>query len=182
MGKEVEKFLEAEETALKLVETLKELNTEVSSYQTATNELDMVRQRLFKMIESIEKIVNNSYEVIKILKEIGAPEILSRLTDLEKKNSEESVRITEMIENLKMESSEKIDKAGENINEKISDMSKASIKLGSDIVNLITKTQNKINEESVKQSKKIGKLKIWVILALAGSIAAVILEIVALLK
>ena len=180
MGKETEKFLEAEEAALKLVETLKELNAEVSSYQTATNELDMIGQRLFKIIESTEKIVNNSHEVIKMLKEIGAPEILSRLTDIERKSSEELLKISEIIENLKIQSSEKVEKIEENINEKINDMSKASIKLGNDIVNLITKTQNKINEESVKQSRKIEKLKIWVILALTGSIVAIILQIIAI--
>ena len=89
MEKEVEKFLQAEETAVKLVETLKQLHTEATSYQTATKELDAVRQRLLSLIESTEKVVSGSHEVVKILKEIGSPEIMSRLKELENKTNEE---------------------------------------------------------------------------------------------
>jgi hypothetical protein len=82
MEKEAERFLQAEETAVKLVETLKQLHTEATSYQTATKELDTVRQRLLNLIESTEMVVSSSHEVIKILKGIGCPEILNRLTKL----------------------------------------------------------------------------------------------------
>ncbi len=101
MEKEVQEFLGAEETAEKLVQTLKKLHTEATSYQTATKELDTVRQRLISLIESTEKVVNGSHEVVKILKEIGGPEILNRLMKLEDKSSGEFAKQSKSLERLK---------------------------------------------------------------------------------
>ena len=101
MEKEAEKFLQAEETAVKLVETLKQLYTEATSYQTATKELETVRQRLLNLIESTERVANGSHEVIKILKEIGGPEILNRLAKLENKSTEEFAKQSKGMEKLK---------------------------------------------------------------------------------
>jgi len=101
MEKEVREFLEAEETAEKLVQTLKKLHTEATSYQTATKELDTVRQRLINLIESTEKVVNGSHEVVKILKQIGGPEILNRLMKLEDESSREFVKQSKSLEKLK---------------------------------------------------------------------------------
>lgn len=89
MENDAEKFLKAEETAEDIIETLKHLHNEATSYQTATKELDTVRKRLINLIESTETAVSGSHEVIKILKEIGGPEILQRLMKIEKKSSEE---------------------------------------------------------------------------------------------
>jgi len=124
MEKEAEKFLQAEETAVKLVETLKQLHTEATSYENATKELGTVRQRLLNLIESTERVANGSHEVIKILQEIGGPEILNRLTKLE----------------------------------------------------------NKSTEEFAKQSKYMDKLKILIIVTLASSITAIIIGIITLLR
>jgi len=96
MDKEVQKFLEAEETAVKLVETLKLLYNEATSYQTATKELDKVRQRLLSLIESSERIVDGSHQIIKILKEIGGPEILNRILELENKLTSDFVILKEI--------------------------------------------------------------------------------------
>jgi len=101
MGKEVEKFLEAEETAVRLVETLKQLHVEIASYQTATNELDAVRQRLVGLIESTERIASGTHEIIRILKEIGGPEILNRVVRLENKLTQEFVDQSKAIDKLK---------------------------------------------------------------------------------
>lgn len=102
MEKEAEKFLQAEETAVKLVETLKQLHTEATSYQTATKELDTVRQRLLNLIESTERIASGSHEVIMILKEIGGPEILNRLAKLENKSIEEFAKQSKGMNKLKI--------------------------------------------------------------------------------
>jgi len=99
--KEIQKFLEAEASAEKLVQTLKQLHTEATSYQTATKELDIVRQRLLDLIESTEKVANGSYEVIKILKEIGGPEIINRLTKLDNKSTEEFAKQSKGLEKVK---------------------------------------------------------------------------------
>lgn len=101
MEKEAEKFLQAEETAVKIVETLKQLHTEATSYQTARKELDTVRQQLLNLIESTETVVNNSYEVIKVLKEIGGAEILNRLTKIENKSTEEFANQSKYMDKLK---------------------------------------------------------------------------------
>jgi hypothetical protein len=95
------KFLQAEETAEKLVHTLKELHTEATSYSTATKELDVVRQGLLGLIESTEKVVNSSHEAIKILREIGAPEILGRLTEMETELSGELAAQSKNLNKLK---------------------------------------------------------------------------------
>jgi len=102
MEKEAQKFLEAEETAEKFVQTLKQLHTEAASYQTATKELDIVRQRLIGLIEATEKIAKDSHEIIKVLKEIGGPEILSRITKVENKVSEESANQSKSLKNLRI--------------------------------------------------------------------------------
>jgi hypothetical protein len=101
MEQNVQKFLEAEETAEKLVQTLKQLHTEATSYHTATEELDTVRQQLLSLIESTEKVVNGSHEVVGILKEIGGPEILNRLTKIENRSSEEFAEQSKRLRKLK---------------------------------------------------------------------------------
>jgi len=101
MEKEAEKFLQAEETAVKLVKTLKQLHTEATSYQSATRELDTVRQRLLDLIKSTERVASGSHEVIKILKEIGGPEILNKLAKLENKSTEEFAKQSKSLEKLK---------------------------------------------------------------------------------
>lgn len=101
MEKEVQKFLEAEKTAEKLVQTLKQLHTEATSYKTATKELDAVRQRLIGLIDSTEKIAHDSHEVIKILTEIGGPEILKKLQNIENKSTEEFSKQSKGLEKLK---------------------------------------------------------------------------------
>lgn len=78
----MEKFLEAEEAAFKLVETLKQLHSEATSYQKAREELEAVREQLTKFIAVAQETASGSHDVIKTLKEIGTPEILSKLSQL----------------------------------------------------------------------------------------------------
>jgi len=89
MVEEAQEFLEAEEAAAKLVQTLEKLQAEGISYQTATGELDEVRDRLVNLIQSTEEVVKGSHEVVEVLKKIGGPEILSRLTTLEEQSGQE---------------------------------------------------------------------------------------------
>jgi len=93
MEKDVERFLQAEESAEKLIRTLEKLQTEAKSYQGATNELGIARDKLLELIESTKDVVNNSYEVIKTLKDIGGPEIFERFTKLESKLDESTKSI-----------------------------------------------------------------------------------------
>jgi len=93
MEKDVEKFLQAEESAEKLIQTLEKLQTEAKSYQGATNELGIARDKLLELIGSTKDVVSNSYEVIKTLKDIGGPEIFERFTKLESKLDESTKSI-----------------------------------------------------------------------------------------
>lgn len=90
METETQKFLEAEETAMKLISTLQKLNTEATSYQTATHELDTVRKRLVGLVEATQNIAKESHEVVKTLRNIGGPAILNRLAQVEKRITEDS--------------------------------------------------------------------------------------------
>ena len=98
MEKDVEKFLQAEESAEKLIQTLEKLQTEAKSYQGATNELGIARDKLLELIESTKDVVSNSYEVIKTLKDIGGPEIFERFTKLENKLDESAKSIENKLE------------------------------------------------------------------------------------
>ena len=89
MEKETQEFLKAEETAQKLVQTLEKLQVEGASYQTASEELDKVRIRLVNLIQSTEEVVKGSREIVGVLKKIGGPEILDRLTRLKEQYSQE---------------------------------------------------------------------------------------------
>ena len=89
MEKETQEFLKAEEAAGKLVQTLEKLQAEGASYQTASEELDKVRNRLVNLIQSTEEVVKGSHEIVGVLKEIGGPEILDRLTRLKEQRAQE---------------------------------------------------------------------------------------------
>jgi len=89
MEKETQEFLKAEEVAGKLVQTLEKLKAESISYQTASEELDKVRGRLVNLIQSTEEVVKGSREIVGVLKKIGGPEILDRLTRLKEQCSQE---------------------------------------------------------------------------------------------
>ena len=82
MGKETANFLNAEETAQKLVEALSKLQTEATSYGTSAKELNDVKLELLNLIESTKNGVERSQDIIKLLGEIGGPEILDRLAKL----------------------------------------------------------------------------------------------------
>lgn len=91
MAQEAHKFLEAEQSAEHLVQTLTELKNEAVSYKASTKELDAVRQKLVSLIDSIQAIAKDTHEVVKIVKAIGGPEILSGINSHSQKLKEQSV-------------------------------------------------------------------------------------------
>lgn len=102
MVEEAAKFLTAEETAERLVESLKRLHQEATSYHTSTKELEAVRQRLIKLIESIQEISKDSHEAIKIISAIGGPEILSSINSLSEKLFTELAKNKRILGQLKI--------------------------------------------------------------------------------
>ena len=100
MVEQAQEFLEAEKAAGKLVQTLEKLQAEGISYRTAAGELDKVRGRLVNLIQSTEEVVKGSHEVVKVLKKIGGPEILGRLTALEEQSGQEFARQSQALSRL----------------------------------------------------------------------------------
>lgn len=82
MANEVEKFLQAEQFAQELVQTLEQLKNETNSYKTSKETLDAVKQKLSGLIDSNLSIAKDTHEVVKMLKSIGGPEILNRISVL----------------------------------------------------------------------------------------------------
>jgi len=83
MEEDNRKFLDAEQTAEKLVETLRGLQDEALSYQTASKELDDVKRSLMILIETTQQVVVDSHECVKVLRDIGGPEILNQLGEID---------------------------------------------------------------------------------------------------
>ncbi|MBP7932519.1 MAG: hypothetical protein KAZ44_00695 [Candidatus Syntrophosphaera sp.] len=159
MNKDTDNFLQAEDTAVKLVETLKELHNEATSYQSATQELETVRQHLIGLIESTENIANVSYEIINTLKQIGTMEILNRL------------------EKLRLNLNQATDSINENSQEIIT-LIKDNIE--PEILNRIEELENKTMEKLAEQDNVIIHLKkmlhnVIVIFLLLGVIIVILI-------
>ena len=82
MAKETDQFLQAEESAEKLVKTLQDLQVKINSYKTAADELNIVRERLINFIQTTEVIARDTHEAVKTVKEIGGPKILKAVEDV----------------------------------------------------------------------------------------------------
>ena len=74
--------MQAEQSAEQLVETLAVLKNEAVSYKTSANELDAVRQKLVTLIDSVQAVAKDTHEVVKLIKSVGGPEILGRISGL----------------------------------------------------------------------------------------------------
>lgn len=90
MSQETEKFLQAEKDAENLVLVLKGLQDEIAAYQSATHDLDAVRTQLVEFIASTHKVVEDTYECVKTLKNIGGPQIIAGINGLEQQISDTS--------------------------------------------------------------------------------------------
>ena len=100
MENEANNFLQAEETAEKLVHTLQALQSEATSYRTATKELDTVREQLLSLIEATKQVAANSLESIQILKSIGGPQIFNKLEEIEINTLQQLESITKHLKKL----------------------------------------------------------------------------------
>jgi len=83
-----ERFLELEEQANQLVDSLAKLRAEAESYQTATGHLGEVSGQIQITLEGIQAATIAITETAQKLNEIGTPEILSRLSSVETKLQE----------------------------------------------------------------------------------------------
>lgn len=100
MAEETERFLEAEKRAEELVDTLNKLHQEIQSYQSATDLLNSVREKLVGFINASQDIVKDSHEVILLLKSIGGPEIIEKINGVSNEvvqGSSKSIKLSNML-------------------------------------------------------------------------------------
>jgi len=196
MEKDAEKFLEAEETAIKLVDSLKKLQGEALSYQTASQELATVRLRLLELIESTERVTVESHAIIKILQEVGGPEILNRLSELEKRlidSTEELIRynqetINRIESDVEPELLERLAEVEINLNtstQKIIESNQEINKLINDFVepeisNRLSKLEDNLSEKLINQQEEIREQKLLLIITLISSIIGIVLGLITL--
>ena len=159
MEKDAEKFLEAEETAIKLVDSLKKLQGEALSYQTASQELDTVRRRLLELIESTERVTIGSHAIIKILQEVGGPEILNRLSGLEKRLNDS----TEKLIKYNQETIKRIESTIE-----------------PELLSKLSKLEENLSKKIIDQHEDIKKQKLLISITLISSIIGIVLGIITL--
>jgi ABC-type transporter Mla subunit MlaD len=81
MSPENQRFIEAEHTAEQLVKSLQALQREASVYQTTTQELVAVRQKVVALVDAATENAKQMRELIVELKEFG-PEALTTLAAL----------------------------------------------------------------------------------------------------
>lgn len=93
MGVNEQTFLDAEKTAEELVNTLEKLKTEVLSYKAATNELGAVKVKLERFIDASVAVVADTHSIVQELRRIGGPELMERMSRIEKEVVGRSARL-----------------------------------------------------------------------------------------
>ena len=163
MEKETENFLKAEESANQLIKTLEKLHNEANSYQNATRDLTIARDNLLELIRSVESVITNSSDIIKLLKKIGGPEILESIGNAK----------NDLLETISNENKSIIEKNSETENlltESISNMENV-------FSEKFSKLENKIEEINKKNISYLKKIQIFVVLILIISLILTVLLI-----
>lgn len=97
----VERFLEAEAEASRLVAELKRLQQETQSYKTARESLEEVAHGLAGLTAEVRVAAENLHGTASSLREIGTPELLrdhealrEQVSDVEKRLKDSQMRLT----------------------------------------------------------------------------------------
>ena len=162
-----DKFLKAEQSAVDLVNTLQKLQSEVNSYDTAKNELNNVREDLRRFINSSQEIALRTNEAVRILKEIGGPEIFKKLDAIFQKMRDDNEINAKKLDEIP----KKLDEISKKESEAI------SLIQGIDVPNIMQKIESvdkKISNETSAIHKKIGNTKVFTIINFTFSILILI--------
>ncbi len=73
-----------EERAQELVNNLEALHQQVGSYQAAKDELQKASAELLTLVESTQKLSNESHKIIETINQIGSSKIFERLKNIER--------------------------------------------------------------------------------------------------
>lgn len=79
----VEYLLDLEKEAEKLSNAIREMYDEIGSYKDAKYDFHKVNDDLLLLVEKTDGLVVNSHAIIHKMNEIGMPEVLSRINNLE---------------------------------------------------------------------------------------------------
>jgi tetrahydromethanopterin S-methyltransferase subunit G len=79
----VEYLLDLEKEAEKLSNAIREMYDEIGSYKDAKNDFHKVNNDLLLLVQKTDGLVVNSHAIIHKMNEIGMPEVLSRINNLE---------------------------------------------------------------------------------------------------
>ena len=74
-----EKFLEAEQQALSLVDQLKSLKKEASDYKTASGSLQKTQEKIEALIRDLSSVIEEERNLVKAIKEIGTDKIIEEI-------------------------------------------------------------------------------------------------------
>jgi hypothetical protein len=164
MENEVERFLNAEQTAEKLVETLKQLQKEAQNYDTAAKDLESVRQQLLTLIDTTKEICEISYNTIKTLREVNGPEIIAKLGHVEGIVTQNDISLQKQNEKDLLETFSRLEYL-------------------KGVVNSSGEMVTSIKEKELPQSFIVlNRLKMLIIIGIAASGIAIILGIISLVR
>lgn len=105
-GVSATEFLDAEETAHRLVEALSSLETDVKGYRSAAAEIGGVAEATVRLATGLEDVGSRAAEALDVLVKVGGPEILAQLAKLAEVQQEHAQRIQELQELIRHNSSE----------------------------------------------------------------------------
>jgi tetrahydromethanopterin S-methyltransferase subunit G len=81
----VEYLLDLEKEAEKLSNAIREMYDEIGSYKDAKYDFHKVNDDLLLLVQKTDELMVNSHAIIHKMNEIGMPEVLSRINNLENK-------------------------------------------------------------------------------------------------
>lgn len=195
---EKRKFLEAEEIASQLVEKLKALHNEATSYTMAKEDFETVRQHLVKLIKSMTEVVTNSDELVKRLKDMESGVISKKIDE-----SRELIKTTGQTVNESKTLIETTGKTVDSSHEIVQDLKKGEPGILSRLDEtldrldtskaLVTDTKILVTDshQIVKDMKERGepeilnrlsKLKTFILITVICSIVALVISIISILS
>lgn len=80
-------ILKLEEDANRLVEGIGTLKKEVSSYKTATEELDKARASVAAFLGKTEDLTRQTHKLLSTMNEIGSADIFRRLEEIKRRST-----------------------------------------------------------------------------------------------
>ena len=165
------KFLEIEQKAGELVNTLEKMIESAGSYKSARDELDRVREESITLIQSTNEASLTNQEIIARLREIDATEMIVKIKRLDERFYEKNQELIELIKNID---------ADEILNS-IDEKSKAILSRQVEIDNRVAKMNENLKDHHLKNKSSIGALekqmnllKILVFVSIGVSVVAII--------